>query len=119
MKQRDVTALPLIRRKTFMRRFTELGQAYRRRIEEAERERDKARGDLQRFIDSLAPRIATQNTMDSICILVEVDRRLLVAGSHREILEHVRDSVMRRLMNLERDYRGDMRQTPGQRMLGV
>lgn len=105
-----------------MRRFAELGQSYRRSIEEAEIERDKARAQLQQWVDSLAPHVASQRDIPTgdLKLMVVVERRLMQsAAPQRELLQAVRDSIMRQLVDADRDYRGDLRQTDAQRMLLV
>lgn len=111
---------PFVRRSTYTRRFAELGQTYRGQIDQARRDLDRARTEHQQWVDLLAPRISTHMPVDrGLLITIEVDRRVLAREPMQEIAALVRDSVMRRLLEAGRDYRGDMRQTEAQRLFGV
>ena len=113
--------LPWMRKRTHKRLHIEQGKAYRREIQEARWDAERARAELQHFVDSLASRIDISRDFPTgnLRISVEIDRRLLVAGSRHDLLVHVCESIMRRLANLDRDYRGDLRQTQTQRALGL
>lgn len=112
---------PLMRRRTHMRLHIAQGEAYRRSVQEARWEAERARLELRSWVDSLAPRLETYRDFPSqnLRILVEVDRHVMVRNRQHDLLLLVRDSIMRRLVELERDYRGDLRQTPTQRALGL
>ncbi len=110
----------LMRRSTHRRIYTQQGEAYRREIEDARAEARKARADLERFVDSLAPRILSDKPLDGgVRIIVELEPCLLMRETPQELFTILRDRLMRRLTEAGRDYRGDLRQTPAQRMFGV
>lgn len=104
-----------------MRLHVQQGDAYRHEINEARWERDHARAELQRWVDSLAPSLETWRdvTTGSLYIRVEVERHVMVREPEHGLFLLIRDSIMRRLVGLDRDYRGDLRQTPTQRALGL
>lgn len=111
-----------MRKREYMRRFTELGQSYRREIERANAERDKAHEQLRQWVDSLVPRwdVESDIATGDLRLLLRVDRHLV--ESHRvgpDLYEAVARHLTNRLIGAARDYRGDLRQTEGQRALGI
>jgi chorismate mutase len=105
-----------------MRIYVQQGQAYRRAIEEAQLEAARARADLDRFVSSLVPTVWTDHdwSRGSLRILIELDQRLYERSLPNELVERLRNEIFERLLGLgRRDHRGDLRQTPAQRALGL
>jgi hypothetical protein len=109
-----------MRKSTHRRIYIKQGEAYRREIERAHNEAHQAKRELQEYIDHLAPRIDTMLAPipyeEKLRILIEIDRRVLISEPKQVLFERIRDSILRRLFEANRDYRGDLRQTPAQRI---
>ena len=112
---------PWMRRSEHKRIYVQQGEAYRREIAEARAERDRARADLSRFVDSLTPRIEAERTFPDghVRVWFDVERRLMEREPMHDLYALIRDRIMERLFRANRDYRGDMRQTEMQRALGL
>lgn len=111
---------PLMLRRTHERAYTRQGQAYRRSIEEAQWNEQKARARLLEFAGQFANTTTTRLPSDgTLRILVDVEPRLLQRETPHALLELVCDRIMRQLVWGCRDPRGDLRQTEAQRALGL
>lgn len=104
-----------MRKSTHRRIYTKQGEAYRREIEEARSDARKAKAELERFVDSLAPLLATEKTFPDmgVRIWVDVEPRLMVQEPQYELYRLVCERIMRRLLQANHDYRRDLREEKG------
>lgn len=114
-------SLPWIRKSTHRRIYIEQGEAYRREIQEARWAQQQAERKLQQYVDALGGRALVDRSFQTgdYRISFEISRHIIEGQPPQTLVRLVSENIMRRILDAQRDYRGDMRQTPTQRALGL
>lgn len=118
-----VLTLGLMRKRTHMRKYTELGESYRWEIEAAARKERLAKDELHRYTRGLIPGMwIDRNFMDPslVKVVVTINQRSVNALDYGDALRLLSQAFQACIMDLvygTADSRGDMRQTDAQRLL--
>jgi hypothetical protein len=101
-------------RKSIHRRLYERqGESYRWELREKQYEIDALKRNLKDFADSFVPEIHSEfQTIphDRLFLTIEVSGDRLRRSLPQELMVYVRDRIMERLLEFNKDFRGDMRQ---------
>lgn len=110
---------PLISRSNFRREIISLGNAYRWQIEELELRAQKAEDDYKRLVGSIGRALPMRRDPvgKEVAIVFKIRLRELGAINDQQVVADLRDQLLRELMGLNKDYRGDLRQTMMERVL--
>lgn len=98
---------------THRRLFNRQGEAYRWEIREQKYEIEALKRNLKDFADSFVPEIHSEHQTiphDRLFLTVEVSGDKLRRSLPQELMVYIRDRIMERLLEFNKDYRGDMRQ---------
>jgi hypothetical protein len=104
-----------MRKSTHRRLIKEQGESYRWQINEQQNEINSLKSSLTRYFDFLTPTLHTENPTIPYNIwrlIIEIDARVLREKLPQELLVMLRDRILERLMDFNKDYRPDLREQP-------
>lgn len=109
-----------MRRRAFQRRFTKLAQSYRWERNEALARAARAEAKLDAVMGALAKAEALRGPMgQELRIVIDASDLIVHYTPVGDELDRLAQRIALGLAGLQRDYRGDLRQTPAQRAFGV
>ena len=110
-----------MRKSTHRRLYEQQGEDYRWQIKEQQYEIDALKRTLTKHFDSMVPTIYQDTPVIPYNVwrlIIEIDARHLREKLPQELLSMLRDRIMERLMDFNKDYRPDLReQTKNARLL--
>jgi hypothetical protein len=103
----------LMRKSTHKKIYTEQGESYRWTIDQQKYEIEALKRNLGILSDSIVPTVFVENQIihhDRLLLTIEINAERLRRQLPQDILIFVRDRILERLNEFNKDYRPDMRQ---------